>query len=657
MKGPAPAWRKHLVPLLALTAVCTGVTALGLHFPALKKYDNMAVDYLFYLRGERPSPPGSSDDVMAADPEMMMEPPLDTMVVALDAKSLEHVGRWPWPRGVLARLLHDICRGQPTTVALDVLLDRPDSAYGRWFYQEDQSFDPEKQDRMLSHALSSCPNPVLAVLYKFDGGEEHRLEPIPLFQQAQGSSMAFVNLPVDATDQKVRKARLAWRDQSGDLQLSFALRAYLHHKGLDPSAVRLDGHALHVGDLTVPLDRDGNMWINWAATPPTEGNTTPPGIVSAWDLLENDDPELIEMMASFMLEGKAVFIGLTDPEEKDMFTTPFSINETVYPNWGTIGGVRVHEQVMRTLLDRAFLQSQPPGNSLLWLAPMLFLVLVLFTRSHVLGALSLPVLVGGLFTGAQHWFNEAGIIVPVVTPVAGLLMTGAVGMGYRLLTVDREKRQTANLFKSYVAPHVLQELMQSPGNLGLGGKRSEVTVLFSDVRGFTTLSEQLEPEQLVSVLNLYLEKMTQVIFHSDGMVDKFIGDAIMALWGAPTPHENDQEKAIDAALGMVDALKVLNPTIREYIGVPFAIGIGLNSGPATLGNIGSQGKLDYTVIGDSVNLAARLEGLTKQYGVQLIVSENTMRGVQDKFYHRSLDLVIVKGKTKPVEIFEVLGKR
>lgn len=634
-------------PFLALgflSVVLTGAMWAALTFQPLEKYDQIALDYFFVLRGERLQ--NRKKDEM---------PP--AVVVGLDVKTLKQIGRWPWPRGVLARLMYHLCAGEPSTVALDILLDRPTRDYSKWFYQPDKSFDPKKQDAMLAHALGSCPAPVLAELHKFGvGGKDEALGPYKTFLPQQGR-IGYVNLPVSALDQRIRKFKPVWLDEkTGKLRLSFAVQAYVAHQRLKPEEVKLEGRTLWLGKTAVPLDRRGEVWINWRGTPLKKGEEEPLGVISAWTLMENEDPEMARMISAMLLEGKAVFVGLTDPEEKDVFTTPYSISPEM-TGWQTIGGVRVHQEAALTLLDQAFLREVNPAVMALVFLPAIVLLLFAFTKNHVAGALTLTALAGTQAVVGQTMFNQYSLLTPVVTPGVMLFVSALIGMVYRLLVVDKEKRQTSNLLKSYVAPHVVAELMKNPEDLGLGGKKSEVTVLFSDVRGFTTMSEMLDPHQMVEALNLYLDRMTQTIFENNGMVDKFIGDAVMAVWGAPKPSPDDRVNAIRAALGMNRALKELNPRIKEIIGMEFHVGVGINSGMVTLGNIGSKNKLDYTVIGDSVNLASRLESKTKDYGVQLIVSENALKGLEDRFYWRLLDLVIVKGKTEPVKIYEVLAER
>ncbi len=203
--------------------------------------------------------------------------------------------------------------------------------------------------------------------------------------------------------------------------------------------------------------------------------------------------------------------------------------------------------------------------------------------------------------------------------------------------------------------------MDNPDNLQLGGNRSKVSVLFSDIRGFTTISENLEPDTLIQGLNHYLEKMTNLVLDNSGMIDKFIGDAVMAIWGAPVAHEEDAKKAVASAVKMEIVLNEIRPRVLDLWnnkeGLDIRIGVGINTGIATLGNIGSAGKLDYTVIGDTVNLASRLEGLTKQYGAFTIISETTYEEVKDEFDCCLLDKVMVKGKVLPVGIYQVFCEK
>jgi adenylate cyclase len=223
---------------------------------------------------------------------------------------------------------------------------------------------------------------------------------------------------------------------------------------------------------------------------------------------------------------------------------------------------------------------------------------------------------------------------------------------YRILTEEKEKKAIQGMFSNYVSKRVVEELLKHPEKLVLGGEDKQITVLFSDIRGFTTLSEKLTPQELVAHLNEYLSAMTDLIFKYEGTLDKYVGDEIMAFWNAPVEQENHAELACRTALEMMEVLKQLNEQWPEE--KKLNIGIGLNTGVMTVGNMGSKSRMDYTLMGDSVNLGARLEGTNKIYGTNIIISEFTYEQVKDRFVCRELDNIRVKGKQKPVKIFQVM---
>lgn len=228
---------------------------------------------------------------------------------------------------------------------------------------------------------------------------------------------------------------------------------------------------------------------------------------------------------------------------------------------------------------------------------------------------------------------------------------------YKYFTEERKKQELKGTFAKYVSPAIVDEILKDPGNIELGGKKVELTVMFSDVRGFTTISEKLDPRALSSLLNSYLTPMTDLVFETKGTLDKYMGDAIMAFWGAPIPLDDHPQRAATCALKMLKKLKVLQ---QEYAnkGLPtIDIGIGLNTGDMSVGNMGSNTVRSYTVMGDSVNLGSRLEGINKEYGTRIIVSEFTQKRIAQDFITREVDWVRVKGKAQPVRIFELMGTK
>jgi adenylate cyclase len=253
------------------------------------------------------------------------------------------------------------------------------------------------------------------------------------------------------------------------------------------------------------------------------------------------------------------------------------------------------------------------------------------------------------FAANNQWLS---LVLPVTT-----LSLNYLGIAsYRVLFEEKEKRKVRGIFNQYVAPGFINQILKDPGRLQLGGEEAELTVMFSDIRGFTSISEKLTPTQLTALMNEYLTAMTEIIFQTRGTLDKYIGDAVMAFWGRPfLDLHNHAELACQAALQMSDKLRELNRAWEERGRPPIKIGIGVNTGPMMVGNMGSARRANYTVMGDHVNLGSRLEGLTKEYGAQIIISEFTYSQVQGKFAVRELDLIRVKGKEKPVTIYQLLG--
>ncbi|MEW6040639.1 MAG: adenylate/guanylate cyclase domain-containing protein, partial [Elusimicrobiota bacterium] len=251
-------------------------------------------------------------------------------------------------------------------------------------------------------------------------------------------------------------------------------------------------------------------------------------------------------------------------------------------------------------------------------------------------------------------FAKFNFHMDFLKPGLSIILSFSGVMGYRLLTEEKEKRWIKKTFSYYLSPTVIDELAGNPDKLRLGGERKILTVLFSDIRNFTTISEKLNPEEVVGILNEYLSAMTDIVFKHSGTLDKFIGDAIMAFWGAPIYSEDHAEKAVECALEMIDKLKELQEEWKRQNKPIIDIGIGINTGEMVVGNLGSHQRMDYTVIGDNVNLGSRLEGLNKQYATHIIISEATNEAIKHKFKSKSLGQVSVKGKEKPVTIFELL---
>jgi len=271
----------------------------------------------------------------------------------------------------------------------------------------------------------------------------------------------------------------------------------------------------------------------------------------------------------------------------------------------------------------------------------------------LIGFGGMAVLIGGLFAtwlGLFVWGNQ---IWPLVSPLTATLAGFTLAITDRVGLEQLEKQQARSMLSRYLAPGLVKEMLKNPASSQLGGNRADLTVLFSDIRGFTSLSERLQPEEVVELLNEYLSVMTDLIFRHGGTIDKFSGDGILAFWGAPQCHEDDAARALRTALEMRDRLAELEEQWQGRTQAPLEIGVGINTGEALVGNIGSQRRMDYTIIGDTVNLASRLQDLTKEYGIPILISGSTQARVKEIFPVSFVDTIQVRGRQQPVDLYTV----
>jgi adenylate cyclase len=343
-------------------------------------------------------------------------------------------------------------------------------------------------------------------------------------------------------------------------------------------------------------------------------------------------------------------------EGRDYFTSPYKL----------LYGIEIHANALYTIFENKFLYQINPAANIIIFVLLLLLFAVLLPRIKIWkGFILFLVTYIVIFFGGMIVFNHFSIIIDMISMMMFSLFLFLSITVYRVLTEEKEKRQIKGMFAQYVNPEVVTELMLDPEKLQLGGEDRDLTVLFSDIRGFTTISENLSPQQLVHVLNSYLSDMTDLLFEYRGTLDKYMGDAVMAFWGAPVPIKNHAILAADSSLRMMEKLHELNEKMLndpEYKvfkekNIKLDIGIGLNSGIMTVGNMGSAVRKNYTIMGDAVNLGSRLEGVNKVYGTNIIVSEFTYEHIKDHFICRELDYIRVKGKYLPVKIYELMGKK
>jgi adenylate cyclase len=411
----------------------------------------------------------------------------------------------------------------------------------------------------------------------------------------------------------------------------------------------LDGLGLMRGDppdglrLKIPVDPwTGLLLINY------------PG---PWDGVAAGKPLYDKLALADVADGrfdparvkdKVVVVGATAAGTFDQRVTPF---DSFAP------GLCTHAAVIDNILTRNFL-NRPGWLVFLELAFMLVLAVLfglIIPRLRMYWQIAFMLLLCGAYAAFDMQLFKSGTVLSSVTPLLEMMALCFGLVFYNYVVADREKRQVRTAFQYYLTKSVMEEMLKHPEKLKLGGDKRELTVLFSDIRGFTTISERLPPEELVRTLNEYLTPMTDLVFKHEGTLDKYMGDAIMAIWGAPLPQEDHALRACAAAVEMLEKLEELRRRWKEQGRPDIQIGIGVNSGPMAVGNMGSDMRFDYTVMGDNVNLGSRLEGTNKQYGTRVIISEFTFALVQGKVATRELGSVRVKGKKLPVRIYELRG--
>ena len=623
----------------------------------------------------------------SADPAAVRQ---DIVLVEVNDTSIRDfapvLGRWPWPRVVFARLAEYLGRGPARVIAFDFAFLEPDVTLGVQLGTE--SWSGAKSDAALAEALRRLPATTLIADAVYEGVKDRddanpppdwrprswpfRLGPAieerpfvvppfdPLMQSVTLLGHDFVPLDLDGPARRIPP----FIRQGDHYMPSLGIAAALLAGGYAPEDVSLEGEAIRVGDRRIPLvagrvhDAAGRVrsrpqlttLINYKA-PPLVNGRRPFRTYEARHLIASigqlDAGETPEIDPS-EFKDKIVFVGLSASALVDVFTTPFGADS------GNMPGMQLHATMADNLLSNRFIR---PGSepSRLWsvIAAGLFVGLMAALLPFA-GAAAGTAIAMAAFTSYALSSFRGGVWLNLSQPVLTMAVALFAGTAYRFFVEGYQKRLVKTLFGRYVSRDVFRQLMDHPELAELGGRRREMTVLFSDIRGFTSLTERGQAEALVAQLNEYFSKMVEVVFRHHGTVDKFVGDMVMALFGAPVDDADHAEHAVAAAVEMVSSLQELNRKWSSEGKVTLDIGIGVNSGDMIAGNIGSSSIMSYTVIGDHVNLGSRLESLNKEYGTRIIISDATRSRLSGAYPVRPLGDVIVKGKTRPVAIFEVV---
>ncbi len=650
-----------------ITLLFMAHTAHWLHIPTLQRMENILYD--LRLR---------TTVVNTVDPRIV--------IIDIDEESLAKEGRWPWRRDKLAYLVDilfdyynvkllgfDVVFSEPDTSAGVELLEklasgplqkdadflstletmRPQLSYDDMFAKSLEN-RPVVLGYFTSHITEKTPevgllpppvaaadkHPFTPLLFK----EQSYAANLPKLQTAALSGGFFNNPNVDEDGVYRRLPLLINYNHQVYEALSLALFKTLLGKpevkfitGEGYGKSNIDSHleGLEIEGFHIPVDQSGTLLV------PYRGRQGSFPYVSATDVLNGvADVE--------KLKDKIVIVGTSAAGLLDLRVTPV---QNVY------AGVEVHANILSGLLDQT-IKSRPGYILAVELAELLSICLLavfIFPRLPVfLSAIIFSVLLAAGIAFNFYCWAIWNIDTVLASPITLLALLYGIQLFFGFFFESRKKKQMGNMFGQYIPPELVEQMSQSDEEFSLKGESREMTVLFSDVRGFTTISEGMEPQELCELINDILTPVTRVIHESKGTIDKYIGDAIMAFWGAPMHNPQHAAYAVRAGLAILQALTTIQKDFKAKGWPEIDIGIGINTGKMSVGNMGSQFRIAYTVMGDAVNLGSRLEGLTKQYGVRMIVSESTLLAAPE-FTYRELDKVRVKGKHKPITIYEPLG--
>jgi adenylate cyclase len=585
--------KKKIISLIISAAICLAVLVIWV-IGGFTSWENKIIDSNFKRRGV----------IKCSD---------KIAIVSIDEDSIVKLGRWPWARSVHASIIEKLTALGAKAIIFDVLFTESDK-------------DRPWADDKMGKAAEKSGKVVFGCFFQIDQAGEVSKTYWPIDQLKNNAHIGFVNIftELDGINRRVSLVREFEKKNISSLAMQ-GLSLYLNKP---PEEIIIEHKII--------LDENGEMIINYFG-----GYQTFP-YYSYAKVLNGDITE-------DKIKDKIVLVGGTAAGLFDFKAIPFA---PIFP------GVEIHANAMSSILLNNFLKP--------WPSSMTFMLIILFSMLAGMlfgqfapwkGGVSTVVVFIGYFLLTYYLFKVKFVLAEFVAPAASLSFSYVGVLFYRFMTEEKEKRWIKKSFSTYLNPHVLEEIIKDPSSLKLGGQKQNLSILFSDIRGFTTISESLSPEGVVELLNEYLTKMVEVVFHNEGTLDKFIGDAVMAFWGAPIPQKDHARKAVMCAIEMVEELEKLQAKWKTEGKTIIKIGVGVNSGNVIVGNMGSMERMDYTVIGDDVNLASRLESLNKEYKTVVIISEETYKQVEDLVEVKPLGGVKVKGKANSVNIYGVFGRK
>ena len=609
--------RKLFASGIAIGVLTTAFMVLCFEFGYFDFLEHKSVDWRFQLRGE-------------------IEAHSGIVLVTIDEPSFSALGlQWPWPRTLFARLIDRLSGEGAQIIGMDIIMS------------EDY---PDGQDEELAHSSKMSGNVVFPSKFEetvtrvsWSGKEVELKEEIlkePISILSESGAVGYLNLPQDS-DHFVRRFT-PLRFHGEHLYTSFDLKIAARYLNVPLENLKYAPYdQLQLGSRSIPLNAYNSAFINYA------GPSGKFQRISFFQVLDGRYPP-------DFFKNRIVLVGATFSDSHDYFGTPFLVTQQgdKFP----LSGLEIHANVITTILQNRFIHPTSPAiNRLILIMGGLLITVISLKLTALKSSIIVLSMALGYFSLGVWLFTKDLLLVSI----APLLAFGAVFLSqvvFKYFTEEREKRKVKRIFQKYVSADVVDILIQNPSLVKLGGEERTLTVLFSDLAGFTTYSEHHTPSEMVDILNEYYTDMTDQIFKHQGMLKEYVGDELMAIFGAPVAQADHARKACAAALDMRNRLRILREEWSKQGRPPLSARTGVNSGPMLVGNMGSAHRFSYGVMGDHVNLASRLEGLNKAYGTEILIGENTAELLGATFVLREVDWVRVKGSEQTLSVYELVAK-
>lgn len=584
------------------------------------------------------------------------EIPDNVVIVMLDQDSLdwgenEQGLSWPWPREILTPIINFVSRSGAKSIAFDVVYTEP-SIYGVW------------DDEAFGSAIKSANNFIGAATlsHKEKNSWSKNIPPQEIIIEGLESwldenrlnivTYEHITQPIDEISYNAAKIANVHSEpdidgvyRNGSLFYilndrvvpSMALASYLTGSN-KVNKLSIKKNILTINNMKIPLNLDGEVNLRFKGKYRTVKAAKV--INSEIQHMQGETPTL----DAEIFKDAYVFFGYSATGLLDLRATPLS---------GKSAGVEVHATMLDNLLTDDFIKKCSTGIAMLIVIVLTIIAGIIFTKYQgifkgvvfYITFIAIPIIISALLYSLNIWF-------PLIFMESSVILTLTFAGLLNFATEGKQKRFIKNAFRQYLSPDFIEDILTNPGKLKLGGERKEITIFFSDLQGFTTISEGLSPEDLTRLINDYLTAMTDIILEEGGTIDKYEGDAIIAFWNAPISYEDHSIRAVRAALRCQEKLKEMRPAFYADIGHKLYMRIGINTGDAVVGNLGSNTRFDYTMLGDAVNLAARLEGINKQFGTYTMISHSTYENVKEVYSARELAKVKVVGKNKEITVYE-----